>query len=49
MAEAMVARFETNMKADEVEGTPTLFINGTKLGVSDWAGLETGLKAAGAR
>lgn len=30
MAEAMVARFETNMKADEVEGTPTLFINGVK-------------------
>ena len=29
-AEAMVARFETNMKADGVEGTPTLFINGTK-------------------
>lgn len=30
MAEAMVARFEENMKADEVEGTPTLFINGVK-------------------
>lgn len=30
MAEAMVARFEANMKADGVEGTPTLFINGTK-------------------
>lgn len=32
-----------------ITGTPTLFINGTKLGVSDWAGLESGLKAAGAR
>ncbi len=30
MAEALVARFETNMKADGVEGTPTFFINGTK-------------------
>ena len=30
MVEAMVARFETNMKADGVEGTPTLFVNGTK-------------------
>jgi protein-disulfide isomerase len=29
-AEAMVARFEANMKADGVEGTPTIFINGTK-------------------
>lgn len=30
MAEALVARFEANMKADGVEGTPTFFINGTK-------------------
>ncbi len=29
-AEAMIARFETNMAADGVEGTPTIFINGTK-------------------
>lgn len=29
-AEALVAHFETNMKADAVEGTPTLIINGTK-------------------
>lgn len=29
-AEAMVARFETNMKADGIEGTPTFMINGTK-------------------
>lgn len=32
-----------------ITGTPTLFINGTRLGASDWAGLEAGLKAAGAR
>lgn len=30
VAEALLARFEENMKADGVEGTPTLFINGTK-------------------
>lgn len=30
MAEAMVKRFETNFKADEVEGTPTFIINGEK-------------------
>lgn len=29
-AEAMVARSEANMKADAVEGTPTLIINGVK-------------------
>jgi protein-disulfide isomerase len=29
-AEAMVAHFETNMAADEVEGTPTFIINGEK-------------------
>jgi protein-disulfide isomerase len=32
MAEALVKRFEENMKADGVEGTPTLFINGDKHG-----------------
>ena len=30
MAEALVARFQTNMEADGVEGTPTIFINGAK-------------------
>ncbi|MBL9054460.1 MAG: DsbA family protein [Tabrizicola sp.] len=30
MAEALVKQFETNMEADGVEGTPTLFINGAK-------------------
>lgn len=31
-AKALVAHFEANMAADKVEGTPTLFINGTKHG-----------------
>ncbi len=30
MAEALIKRFETNMAADGVEGTPTIFINGAK-------------------
>ncbi len=29
-AEALIARFQTNMEADGVEGTPTIFINGAK-------------------
>jgi protein-disulfide isomerase len=32
MAEALIKRFETNMAADDVQGTPTIFINGTKHG-----------------
>ncbi|MCB6177814.1 DsbA family protein [Rhodobacter sp. Har01] len=30
MVDAMVKRFETNMKADGIEGTPSLMINGEK-------------------
>jgi len=30
MAEALVAHFEANYKADDIQGTPTLIINGTK-------------------
>ncbi|NJS40300.1 MAG: DsbA family protein [Rhodobacteraceae bacterium] len=29
-AEALIARFQTNMEADGVEGTPTIFVNGAK-------------------
>ena len=45
MAEALVARFEENMKADGVEGTPTLFINGTKHANMDYAGLKSLIEA----
>jgi protein-disulfide isomerase len=45
MAEAMVARFEENMKADGVEGTPTLFINGTKHANMDYAALKSLIEA----
>ena len=44
-AEAMVARFEENMKADGVEGTPTLFINGTKHANMDYAALKALIEA----
>ena len=29
-AEALIAQFETNMAADDVQGTPTIFVNGVK-------------------
>ena len=45
MAEAIVARFEENMKADGVEGTPTLFINGTKHANMDYAALKSLIEA----
>jgi protein-disulfide isomerase len=31
-AEALIKQFQTNFEADGVEGTPTLFVNGTKHG-----------------
>lgn len=40
MAEAMVAKFEENMKADDVQGTPTLFLNGTKHSNMSYADLK---------
>lgn len=39
-AEAMVARFQTNMAADGVEGTPTIFINGAKYSNMDYPTLK---------
>lgn len=45
MAEAMVKRFEENMKADEVEGTPTLFINGVKHDNMSYDDLKTIIEA----
>ena len=45
MAEAMVAHFEANMKADAIEGTPTLIINGTKHSNMSYADLKVILDA----
>lgn len=44
-AEALVARFEANMKADDVQGTPTIFINGTKHSNMSYADLKVILDA----
>ncbi len=40
MVEAMIARFETNMQADKVEGTPTLFVNGEKYSNMSYADMK---------
>ncbi len=45
MAEALIARFETNMAADGVEGTPTIFINGTKHSNMSYADMKVILDA----
>jgi protein-disulfide isomerase len=45
MADAMVKRFEANMQADGVEGTPTLFINGEKHPNMSYADLKAILDA----
>jgi len=45
MAEALIAQFETNMKADAVKGTPTLFVNGTMLSNLTYTDLKTVIDA----
>ncbi|MDQ2066392.1 DsbA family protein [Xinfangfangia sp. CPCC 101601] len=40
MADAMVKRFEANMEADAVTGTPTLFINGERHGNMNYTDLK---------
>jgi protein-disulfide isomerase len=49
MAEALIKRFETNMAADEVEGTPTIFVNGTKHSNMSYADLKAIIDAELAR
>ncbi len=44
-AEALIKRFETNMAADQVEGTPTIFVNGTRYGNMSYADLKDILDA----
>ncbi|WP_371135179.1 DsbA family protein [Tabrizicola sp.] len=39
-AEALIKQFQTNFEADGVQGTPTLFINGTKHGNMAYADLK---------
>ncbi|MGQ0564741.1 MAG: DsbA family protein [Gemmobacter sp.] len=40
MAQAMIETYETNAKADNVEGTPTLILNGVKHGNMAYADLK---------
>lgn len=44
-AEALIKQFQTNFEADGVQGTPTLFINGTKHSNMSYADLKTILDA----
>jgi protein-disulfide isomerase len=46
MAEALVARFQETATADEVQGTPTLFINGTRAESTTWDAVKTAIDAA---
>ena len=46
MAEALVKQFETNMAADGVEGTPTIFVNGEKIGNPSYEDLSAAIDAA---
>lgn len=39
-AEAMIARFEKNMAADDVKGTPTVFVNGAKYSNMSWVDMK---------
>ncbi len=45
-AEALVAQFEKNMAADDVTGTPTLFVNGEKQSNMAWEDLKVLIDAA---
>jgi protein-disulfide isomerase len=40
-AEALIKQFETNMAADGVKGTPTIFINGEMYSNMPWADLKS--------
>ena len=44
-AEALIKQFQTNFEADGVEGTPTLFINGTKHSNMTYEDMKTILDA----
>ncbi len=44
-AEALIKQFQTNFEADGVQGTPTLFINGTKYSNMAYADLKAILDA----
>jgi len=45
MAKALVAWFETNSAADQVEATPTVFVDGKMLDSSSWSAIKEALDA----
>jgi protein-disulfide isomerase len=45
-AEALIKQFETNMAADEVKGTPTVFVNGESVGNPSYDDLKAAIEAA---
>lgn len=45
MADALIKRSETNMTADDVQGTPTIFVNGVKYSNMPYADLKAILDA----
>jgi len=45
MAQAMVTTYQTNAEADDVQGTPTILINGTRHGNMNYADLKAILDA----
>jgi protein-disulfide isomerase len=47
--EALVKTTETNSKKDEIQGTPTFFLNGQRLEGTTWEMIEPQLQRAGAR
>lgn len=44
-AEALIKQFETNMAADGVKGTPTVFVNGTSIGSPGYDDLKKAIEA----
>jgi protein-disulfide isomerase len=44
-AEALIKQFETNMAADGVKGTPTVFVNGTSVGNPVYDDLKAAIEA----
>ncbi len=44
-AEALIKQFETNMAADGVKGTPTIFVNGTNVGNPGYDDLKAAIEA----
>lgn len=48
LLEALAKSSETLTRDGKVTGTPTFYLNGEKLPVGDWTGVEAALKAAGA-